>query len=150
MNEKQIKLVFVLKTIPSHKKMTGILLYFDEYPSVPHRRPQFSTLVPHKDHTFPAPKITQFNKKNSSVQHQNPSDQNQKPLSSTSPSVPHRKLLSSTPNPLSSLPKTPQFHTKNLSVQHQNPSVPPPPVPHRKQLSSTPKPPQFHTKKPSV
>ena len=65
---------------------------FDEYPSVPHRPPQFNTLVPHKDHTFSAPKILQFHTKNPSVQHQ---------------------------NPLSSTPKTPRFHTENPSVPHQ-------------------------------
>ena len=32
-----------------------------EYPSVPHRAPYFNTSVPHKDHTFSAPKIPQLN-----------------------------------------------------------------------------------------
>ena len=73
----------------------------NEYPSVPHTRPQFNTSVPHKDHTFSAPKNPQFNTKNPSVQHQNPW-------------VPHQKLLSSTPKSLSSTPKTPQFNTKSI------------------------------------
>ena len=60
-----------------------------EYPSVPHRPPQFNTSVPLLDHTFSAPKIPQFHTKN--------------------PSVPHQK-------PLSSTPKTPQFHTKKLYI----------------------------------
>ena len=33
------------------------------YPSVPHRPPQLNTSVSHKDHTFSAPKIPQFNTK---------------------------------------------------------------------------------------
>ena len=45
--------------------------------------PQFHTSVPHKNHTFSAPKIPQVNTKNPSVQHQNPSVSHQKPLSST-------------------------------------------------------------------
>ena len=69
--------------------------YSIEYPSVPHRSPQFNTSLPLLDHTFSAPEIPQFHIKNPSVQH----------------------------NPLSSTPKTPQFHTKNPSVTHQNPSV---------------------------
>ena len=62
--------------------------------------PQFNTSVPHKDHTFSAPKIPQFNSKNPSVQHP--------PLFHT-PSVQHPKSLSSTP-------KTPQLNT--ASVPH--------------------------------
>ena len=62
---------------------------------------------------------------------QTPSVQHQKPLSSTSSSVPPQK-------PLSSTVKTPQFHNKNPSVPHQKP------------LSSIPKTPQFHTENPSV
>ena len=60
-----------------------------EYPSVPHRPAQFNTSVLHKDHTFSAPKIPQFNTKSPSVPHQ-------KPLSSPHPSVPHQKPLYST------------------------------------------------------
>ena len=61
--------------------------------------PQFDTSVLHKDHTFSAPKIPQFNTEKPSVQHR-------KPLSSTqNPSVPQKK------KPFSSTPKTPQFNT---------------------------------------
>ena len=59
-----------------------------EYPSVPHRPPQFNISVPHKDHNFSAPEISQFHTKNPSVQH----------------------------IPLSSTPKPPKFHTENPSV----------------------------------
>ena len=82
-----------------------------EYASVPHRPPQFNTSVLHRDHTFSAPQIPQFNTRNPSVQHQNPSLLYEKPISSTHPSVPLQEPLSSTPKPR-------QFHTKNLSVQH--------------------------------
>ena len=70
-----------------------------EYPSVPHRPSQFNTSVPHKEHTFSAPKIPQFN----TPQFNTPSVQH--PLSSTSPSIPH---------PLSSTP--PQFKTSLRST----------------------------------
>ena len=49
-----------------------MLTFRNEYPSVPHRLPQFNTSVPHKDHTFSAPK--------------SPSVPHQKPLTSTHPS----------------------------------------------------------------
>ena len=78
-----------------------------EYPSVPQGPSQFNTSFPHKNHTFSMPKIPQFNTENPSVQHQNPSVQHTpqfntplsstpKTLSSTHPSVPHQKPLSST------------------------------------------------------
>ena len=68
-----------------------------EYPSVPHRPPQFNTSVPLLDHTFSAPKIPQFHTKNPSVQHQNPLSSTPKtPQFKTPPSVPHLKPLSST------------------------------------------------------
>ena len=63
-----------------------------------HRPPKFNTSIPHKDQTFLAPKIPQFNTNNLSFQHENPS-------------VPHQKPLSSTPKP-------PHFHIKNSSVPH--------------------------------
>ena len=45
-----------------HRLMRVIWKSLDwEYPSVPHRPPQFNTSVPHKDHTFSAPEIPQFN-----------------------------------------------------------------------------------------
>ena len=58
-----------------------------EYPSVPHRPPQFNASVPHKDHTFSAPKISHSSIKNLSVHHQNPSVPHGKPLSSIHPLV---------------------------------------------------------------
>ena len=64
------------------------MIHFKEYPSFPHHK--FKTSVPHKNHTFSAPKTSQFNIKKPSVQHQ-------KPLSSTRPSVQHLKSLNSTP-----------------------------------------------------
>ena len=58
-----------------------------------HRKNQpkifLETKIQHKDHTFSAPDIPQFNTKNPSVQHR-------KPLNSTHPSVQHPKPLSST------------------------------------------------------
>ena len=86
----------------AHKKMSLIAqrdlmslatICSKEYPSVPHRPPQSNTSVPLLDHTFSAPEISQFNTKNSPVQH----------------------------NPLSSTSKTPQFNTKTPSVPHQKP-----------------------------
>ena len=73
-----------------------------EFPSFPHRPPQFNTSVPHKDHTFSAPI-------------------NNGPLS-FSPTP--KSLISTSRNPqfhppLSSTPNTPQFLIKN-------PSAPPP------------------------
>ena len=59
----------------------------------------------HQKSLSSTPKTPQFNTENLWVLHQ-------KPISSTHSSVPHQKLLSSTPKPLSSTPKTPQFHTK--------------------------------------
>ena len=59
-----------------------------------------------QDHSFSAPKTSQFNTKNPSVP---------QPLSSTPPSVPHQKPLSSTPKPLSSTPKTLSSTPKTLS-----------------------------------
>ena len=53
--------------------------------------------VQHKDHTFSAPEIPQFNTKNPSVQHE-------KPLSSTPKNVQFHI-------PLISTPKNPQFNT---------------------------------------
>ena len=41
----------------SKKKKKKKVCLLNEYPSVPHRPPQFNTSVPHKDHTFSAPKI---------------------------------------------------------------------------------------------
>ena len=79
----------------------------EEHPSVPHRPLQFNTSVPHKDHTIAAPKIPQFNTKNSSVQHI-------PQFQTNNPSVQHQKSLSSTP-------KTPQFNTKTPSVQLRKP-----------------------------
>ena len=66
-----------LKTYPwhllSHFDIYIVKLWFyKEYPSVQHRPPQFNTSVPHKDHTFSAPKIPQFNTKNLSVTNQKP------------------------------------------------------------------------------
>ena len=92
-----------------------------EYPSVPQRPPHSNTSVPHKDHTFSAPKILQFNTKNLSVQHQNPA-------------VPHQK-------PFSSTPKTPQFNTETVSLPHSKPlgATPETPQFNKKTLSSTPK-----------
>ena len=74
-----------------------------EYPSVPHRPPQFNTSVPLMDHTFSAPKIPQFHTKNPSVPHQKPLSSTRKPpqFHTKNPSVP-----------------SPQFHTKNPSVQY--------------------------------
>ena len=98
---------------------------------VQHRPTQFNTSVPHKNHTFSAPTIPQFNTKNPSVQHRNSSVPHLKPLSSTLPSVSHRKPLSSTPKP-------PQFHIKNPSVLHQKPLwTTHPSVQHQKPVSST-------------
>ena len=75
-----------LKTYPwhllSHFDIYIVKLWFyKEYPSVQHRPPQFNTSVPHKDHTFSAPKMPQFNTKN--------------PSFPPPPSVPHQKPLSS-------------------------------------------------------
>ena len=82
-----------------------------EYPSVPQRRPQFNTSVPHKDHTFSVPEIPQFHTKNPSVQHT--------PLRSTpkTPQFNTKTLLVRHQNPLSSTPKTRQFHTKKESLK---------------------------------
>ena len=56
-------------SIQSFRKRSREILrsFRSEYPSVPHRPPQFITSVPHKDHTSSAPKIPQFNTKNPSV-----------------------------------------------------------------------------------
>ena len=55
-----------------HDHFTGLSRpVHHEYLSVPHRTPQFNTSVPHKKHTFSAPKMPQFNTKNRTVQHQN-------------------------------------------------------------------------------
>ena len=72
---------------------------FNEYPSVPHRHPQFNTSVPHKDHTFSAPARPQFTPKSRS-------------------SIPKTSQFH-TKNPL--VQYTPQFQIKNFSVQHQDP-----------------------------
>ena len=56
-----------------------------------HTNPLSSTQGPHVFRT----KIFQFNTKNPSVQHQNRSAPDHKPLSSTHPSVPHQKPRSS-------------------------------------------------------
>ena len=85
-----------------------------EYPSVPHRPPQFNTSVPHKDHI-------QHPKSLSSTQ-ETPQFK-QKPLSSTSPSVPHRKPLIKQQNALTSTAKTTQFHPPP-QFHNENPSVP--------------------------
>ena len=68
-----------------------------EYPSVPHRPPQFNTSFPHKDHTFSAPKTSQFNTKIHQFHSKNP-------LSFTPKTPQFRPALSSTQ-------KTPQFNT---------------------------------------
>ena len=107
------------------------IIIFCEYPSAPHRPPQFNTSVPHKDQTFSAPKILQFHTKNPQFHTKNPSV--------PPPSVPHQKSLSST--------QLPQFHPKNPSVPLQKPlsstHLPqfntPSSVQHQKPLSSTPK-----------
>ena len=75
-----------------------------EYSSVPHRPPQFNTSVPHKDHTFSAPKIRQFTTKNHSVPHQN--------------------LLRSTPKTTQFNTETPSVLYQKRPVQHQNPLSP--------------------------
>ena len=85
--------------------------------SVPYRLPPFNISVTHKNHTFSASKIPQFNTKNPSLQHQNPLVQHQKPLSSTL--------------------ETPQFHIKTPSVLHQKPlSSTHPSVPHTLKLKN--------------
>ena len=76
-----------------------------EYPSFPHRPPQFNTSVQHQDHTFSAPKVPQFHTKNPSV-----------------------------PPPPSSTPKTPQFNTKTPSVQPPQFHTKNPPVQHTPQF----------------
>ena len=68
-----------------------------EYPSVPHRPPQFNTSIPHKD-------------------------QHRKPLSSIPLSSTLKTLKFNTP--LTSTPKTSQFNTKAPSVPHRKPHTP--------------------------
>ena len=60
--------------------------YLMEYPSVPHRPPQFNTSVPHKDYTFSAPEIPQFKT-------ETPQFHTKKPLSSTHPSKLNREVF---------------------------------------------------------
>ena len=79
-----------------------------------------------KSHSFSAPEIPQFHTKNSSVPHQ-------KLLGSTPKTPKFHTVLTSTPNTPQFHTKTPQFHTKYPSIQHQ------------KTLSSTPKTPKFNT-----
>ena len=61
-----------------------LFIVFNEVSRSSTQTPQLNTSVPHKDHTFSAPKIPQFHTKNSSVQYK---------------------------NPLTSTTKAPQFHT---------------------------------------
>ena len=83
-------------------RLSYLIIKF-HYTSVPHRPPQFNISVQHKEHTFSATEIRQFNNKSSSIQHQipqfhtkNPSVQHEKPLSFTHSSVLHQKSLRST------------------------------------------------------
>ena len=109
----------------------------NEFPSVPHSPPQFNTSVQHKGHTFSAPEIPQLNNKalqfNRSLSSTHPSVQHKKPVSSTpNTSFQHRKPLSST-HPLiqrqktlsSAHPSVPHQKSLNLTSkkQHENPSV---------------------------
>ena len=74
-NEKLRFSTCYMGTIQGH---FSLIFYLEEYPSDPHRPPQFNTSVPHKDQTISAQKIPQFNTKNPSVQHQNPLSSTQK------------------------------------------------------------------------
>ena len=82
------------------------MIHFKEYPSFPHHK--FKTSVPHKNHTFSAPKIRQFNTK--IPQFHSALTSTPKPFGSTS-------KTSQFNTPLSSTPKTPQFHTPLSSTQ---------------------------------